>query len=58
MAALCLVRFQGTQESGPVKAPLSVSFVSTIGNTIRTIGNGPGHLLEIGDAPFRTIAYQ
>src|SRR5205807_928396 len=51
-------RFLRHEESRAVKAPLSVSFLSTGGNPIRTIGNGPGHLLEIGDAPFRTIAYQ
>src|SRR2546421_10817225 len=51
-------RFLRHEESRAVKAPLSVSFLSTIGNTIRTISNGPGHLLEIGDAPLRGIAYQ
>ena len=60
-AALCLVRFRGTQESGQSKRRLpfrSPHGLSMVGDTIRTISNGPGHLLEIGDAPFRAIAYQ
>ena len=56
--AVCLAGFRVPAGKRPVKAPPFVSFLSTVGNPIRTIGNGPGHLLEIGDAPFRTIAYQ
>jgi hypothetical protein len=32
--------------------------LSMVGNPIRTLGNGPSNLLEIGNAPFRTIAHQ